>query len=239
MLAKQIDSTKEQINTGEILALISESLDDILQFAFENIRTGACSTIHNVVEHVLLYLLHRDVIGETLELGTSPYISTPAMLPTKYDENYSQPTPSRYWSLLSSNAEHVKRSTWDALPLLCRSRWTCSHRSRLQNTSRQSWYHHRAVWTWHQAPLRRKNTRTGNRTFVAQSTVLVLIVVIDVKNKMKNVRKRRVSQLGRTIHPQTPGPILTRPTSVIEKVTGRKTTDPNFYARWTIELTMH
>lgn len=59
----------------EISALVVESLDDILQLAYLNKRTGICSVIYDVDEQVLLHLIRRDVICETLDRHTSTYFN--------------------------------------------------------------------------------------------------------------------------------------------------------------------
>lgn len=60
----------------EAPALVAESLVNILPCAYENTRIGVCSVIYNFVEPVLLDLLRRDVIDETLNRNSSTSLNS-------------------------------------------------------------------------------------------------------------------------------------------------------------------
>lgn len=52
IVAPQISHTIKKRFLKEVLALVAESMDDILQSAYENARHGVRSTTYNVVQHV-------------------------------------------------------------------------------------------------------------------------------------------------------------------------------------------
>lgn len=76
MIAAQVKRATKQIVAKEITTLVEESLDDILQCAYENARSGVRSVVYNVVEQVVFDLIRQDVIGETLDKHISAYLDT-------------------------------------------------------------------------------------------------------------------------------------------------------------------
>lgn len=63
----------EQLVSNEITKLVVYSPEDILQFAYENTRTGAGSVVNNVVEQNHFGLLHAKVMEEILKEQITKY----------------------------------------------------------------------------------------------------------------------------------------------------------------------
>lgn len=73
MIAAPMDRTSEKMIAQDTLALVTESLDDILQYVYENAPTGVRSVVYIVLEQVSLHVVRRDMIGETFEGHISTY----------------------------------------------------------------------------------------------------------------------------------------------------------------------
>lgn len=67
MVASQCTHTTEQMVTREISALVTYSLQIIMQCAYEKACARARYFVNDVVEKVPYNLLHRKVIDETLD----------------------------------------------------------------------------------------------------------------------------------------------------------------------------
>lgn len=74
-IAAQIALTTKQMVAKVTLTHFEESLDDILQCAYESARTAVRSGLYKVVEQVLFYFLRRGVSGETLDGYVSTYFN--------------------------------------------------------------------------------------------------------------------------------------------------------------------
>lgn len=58
--------------------MVEESLDDLLQTSLHNARTNIRPIVYNVVNHIMLELLGKHVIGETLDAHVAKYFYTNA-----------------------------------------------------------------------------------------------------------------------------------------------------------------
>lgn len=75
-VAAQCTCTTEQMVAKEISAFVAESLEAILQWAYENACPGFRSVIYKFAEQVLLDVLCRAMIGEPLDRHISTYFSS-------------------------------------------------------------------------------------------------------------------------------------------------------------------
>lgn len=127
-VAAEIARKRKMMDSNENPALVAESLDAILQSAYEDTHTGVHSFTCNVVEQVILHLPHWNVI--VLTVGRqNRFISALDMLSIKFAESYSQSILSLNWFLRSSNAAMLKQLLQYANPprrrkRLMRSYWT-------------------------------------------------------------------------------------------------------------------
>lgn len=74
MISMQIACTTDKVVAREISALWLEFLNDILQCAYENARSGVRSVTYNVVELVFSDLQRREEISRTLHGYISTYV---------------------------------------------------------------------------------------------------------------------------------------------------------------------
>lgn len=72
----QIACTTEEMVAKDILALVPESLDDLLECAYKDAHTEVCSVVYSAVEHVQWDLLHQNMIGETLDVAVATCITS-------------------------------------------------------------------------------------------------------------------------------------------------------------------
>lgn len=57
--------------TDELVTLVEEALDDILRMSYHNAQSRICSVVYGVLRHVMLHLLRKNVIGETVHAYVS------------------------------------------------------------------------------------------------------------------------------------------------------------------------
>lgn len=67
VIAREVRSAVSDLVTTELATVLEESLENILRESFHNWQSGIRSVVYNVLEQVILDLLRKDVIGETLE----------------------------------------------------------------------------------------------------------------------------------------------------------------------------
>lgn len=75
-IALQIPLTTEQMVVKEISAVLAESPVEIPQCLWNNARNAVRSVIYDVVDQVLLNLLRRDVISESLYSHICTYFTS-------------------------------------------------------------------------------------------------------------------------------------------------------------------
>lgn len=56
--------------------MVEEALHDVLRSTLYNAEKGVRSVVFNALKHVMLDLLHKDVIGEALNAHTADAFST-------------------------------------------------------------------------------------------------------------------------------------------------------------------
>lgn len=52
---------------NEFSTMVEEALDDILRTLFHNKQSGIQSVVYYILKQVMLDLLHKDVIGKTMD----------------------------------------------------------------------------------------------------------------------------------------------------------------------------
>lgn len=67
VIVKVVKSAVMDLVGNKLLALIEESMDDVLQKLLQNAQWGIRLVVCNVVEQVMLDLLHEEVIGNMLD----------------------------------------------------------------------------------------------------------------------------------------------------------------------------
>lgn len=67
VIASKVTSTLKEIITNELSTMVEETLQNTLRAFFLNVQSGIRSVVYNVVEQLVLDLLHQEVIAETLE----------------------------------------------------------------------------------------------------------------------------------------------------------------------------
>lgn len=171
----------------ESSAMVAESLDGVMEWAYENAHTRFRSIIYYVVEQVSLDVLHEDMIGKILDSNISTYINS--------DDDAGK----TYWNLHLTNsfmtlmAAFIHRRTLQSIFAERDATKMEEHmNSIIQNqavnqATLQSRYHVLAERTSYTAPLHRRKRSTGNLTFVAQRSTLVLIVIMNVKDAIKHL----------------------------------------------------
>lgn len=68
MIAREFRSAVKEMVTKELLSTVGESLNDFIGTSFYNTQSIIWSVIYNVVEQVVLDLLRKNVIAETIDL---------------------------------------------------------------------------------------------------------------------------------------------------------------------------
>lgn len=67
LVATEVKSSVKDLIANELSTMIKESLDKKLRKSLHNAQNGILSVMHSVVEQVMLNLLRKDVIEDTLE----------------------------------------------------------------------------------------------------------------------------------------------------------------------------
>lgn len=62
--------------SGEIVMFVKKSPDNILRTLYLNARSGIQSVVHTILEQEVLYLLYKDVFGETMDDNIAKFLDT-------------------------------------------------------------------------------------------------------------------------------------------------------------------
>lgn len=86
-LGDEANDALNRLVTVELAMFVEETSDDILHMSYLSEQSGIRSVVHNDVEQVMLDLLFKEVIGETLDDQTARLFDTNAAanrLPKKF-----------------------------------------------------------------------------------------------------------------------------------------------------------
>lgn len=78
VIARELKSAVKDLVANELWETIEESLNDILRKLLHNPQSGIHSGVYNVVDEVMLNLLHKDVILDTLDGHVAKIFDTEA-----------------------------------------------------------------------------------------------------------------------------------------------------------------
>lgn len=76
VMAQEGKSAVKELVASEIASMVGEALNDVLLKTSHNAERCVRSIVYNTVEQVMLDLLSKDFIGETLDAHTAKYLNT-------------------------------------------------------------------------------------------------------------------------------------------------------------------
>lgn len=67
LIAREVKCAEKQLVANKMATMVKEVLNDVLRKTLHNVQSSGQSVVYNVVEHVMLDLVCKDVIRETLD----------------------------------------------------------------------------------------------------------------------------------------------------------------------------